>query len=129
MRPESPDPVRVGCRCAGKLEGDPLRARRRERLYADLALKLETFLADRSWRRSGAGERFDTKDWSVLALFGLEGWVASISHQRVCFNERLEGFESATHLRERVFVRLLELVADERIGDYPLREPEFDFVT
>lgn len=127
MCPEFADPVMVGCRCAGKLEGDQLRARRRERVYCSLALKLDVFMNDRSWRRSASGERFDAKIWTVQADYAPQGWVATILHQSVCFSERRGPFADVAALRRDAFARLLELVADERIADYPLREPELEF--
>lgn len=127
MRPDIPEPVRVGCRCAGKLEGNSQKARRRESAYSSLALKLEIFMNDRSWRRSASGERFDAKSWNVQVDYAPQGWVATILHQDVCFSERLGPFADVTALRRSAFVRLMELVGDERIADYPLREPELEF--
>lgn len=123
---QHPEPVMAGCRCAGKLEGDHVRARRRERMFASLALKLDVFLRDASWRRAGGGERFDAREWSVHVHYAQTGWIATISHARICYVETLPALADLMELRKVTFERLLELVADDRVEDFPLRQPELN---
>ena len=68
IHPDHPREVGAGCVCAGKMEGDPDAARRRELDLKNREARRESF-KKRKWRTSGKGNRFIKINNHVLVLY------------------------------------------------------------
>ena len=106
IHPAFPRSVGAGCVCAGRMEGDTERARKRERDFKNKQARRESFL-NRKWRTSRNGNSYlKIKEHVIILCKSKDGSRWSFSIDRI-FNERscktkedcmLEAFEALDRL-------------------------------
>ena len=106
IHPAFPHSVGAGCVCAGRMEGAPDRARKRERDFKNKQARRESFL-NRKWRTSRNGNSYlKIKEHVIILCKSKDGSRWSFSIDRI-FNDRscktkedcmLEAFEALDRL-------------------------------
>lgn len=133
--PDWPEPIRVGCVCAGRLEGDLKRARLREQAFRLDERRRARWPVMRTWRRRGPHLFMRHMDWDVHLIEG-ENWSGSVRHLIKDYETFLPGgIEDGEDARMMTFDLILEAESSGSLLDAPYRDgrdlramqPAFDF--
>lgn len=81
--PDYDDELHVGCVCAGHMEGDLLRARKREESFKTIQIRRKRWL-NRKWRVSKLGNLLlNTHDGFMVVIYDRGAiWGARVQHRR-----------------------------------------------
>jgi hypothetical protein len=79
--PDCPDALRCGCVCAGRMEEDPVRARKREFDFRSTLARRARWLS-RKWRRSRSGNPYLNANGFNVVVFPMRGgFGARVEHR------------------------------------------------
>lgn len=112
--PDYPEPLRVGCICAGHMEGDYTVARLREAELRNLVFRRNNWLS-RKWRKSFYGNEYlNVGEFNIVVYAKGRAWGVMIKHRRTgqgvksddpyptCEAAKLAGFDQMIKMKGTV---------------------------
>lgn len=119
-----PAHAHCGCVCAGHLEGDPARARERERRLRIFEQRRTDIGAGKGWRSGGAGRQtLGGGGWHAVVFPVIGGWDAVLRHRRFDYDWRPHTpFVSQDQARLAIAEELLQAEATRAFERRPFRQ-------
>lgn len=127
--PQWPQTIECGCICAGKLEGDIAKAKRREKIIHRRSARRHKWTDHKQWNLLPNGVwKNDGQGWQSIIYPTPNGWAGLVRHLKIDYEYHCPGnFKEVDEARLAVFDARTKIEALELHLNHKTRQASFEF--